>query len=669
MIPSPAEQVRRALIHVTFIVSLMWTTLSHEATAQLLPGGSCSTTCGCTENFTYSRDGEEKLPLDGQPTKDDGTEFQVVEVGAPNPNAKESRSIAVVEQWSKTPDEILQIELGKLDDPRKRLYEFLTEGKGSGDTIDERSLLSLGSLISGPHFGPGRMIPDPRVPNGMSYYTPTFYALRLGSKNCFFETGFERHQMPGTWTERPTWDPPNYPYIRRSILRACVPQTWLRGNIPNQIKSYFSDGDYSAAIGLMDFVVGATPFLGTADLIVNQGVLTQVFKGDLESIGNVCGSLSGDIFIAAKALKAVSGAANAVKILQVATYSTGAGSVVFTGGYLWSKASDGGLQPFDYGRAALLGLEVVGLITDRDAKAIIKGYTSRRFFARKKPDVAPLTCGPHCVQANKDATPINLKEDPLPVTSAVSRCTAMACKAPPPAQALDGLTLKDVDELLKEGVLPDELVRMENFEYIASRTKPNKQGKLVATSYLDDGWLNPAKADGTATPFNHIENPTHYGPLTPWLSFSDTRVFPNGVKKFGDTQVFFRVKDFLNDLKKTLNCQNVAILTNKQLSAYFLDMINNALKDVKDRDKVREFLNRLNQIKERIIELQKRSEDAAVTPEEYKELMQRLEDMGIPSNATRKKVERFYTGYLHQGSNAEILFFGPVPESYLRIVR
>lgn len=660
MICSPATRLRHALLHVAIIVSLMWTVIGHEATAQLIPGGSCSTTCGCTENYTYSRDGEEKLPLDGKPTKDDGTEFQVVEVGAPNPNAKASGSIAVVEQWSKTPDEILQIEVSKLDEPRKRLYEFLTEGKGTGDTIDERSLLSLGSLVSGPYSGPGRLIPDPRVPTGQSYYTPKLYALRLGSKNCFFETGFERHLMPGTWTERPYSDPPNYPYIRRSILRACIPRTWLRGNVSDQITSYFSDGDYSAAIGIMDFVVGATPFLGTADLIVNQGVLTQVFKGDLESIGNVCGSLSGDIFIAAKAIKAVSGAAKAAKILQVATYSTGAGSVVFTGGYLWSKASEGGLQPFDYGRAALLGIEVVGLITDREAKAIIKGYTSRRYFTRKKPDVAPLTCGPHCVQANKDATPINLKDDLLPVTSAVSRCTSMACKAAPPPQILDGLTVKQIDELIAE--LPPEIVRREWFEFIASRTKPNKDGILVPTSYLDDGWLNPANAGGMATPLNHIENPTHYGPITPWLSFSDTRVIPDGVERFGETKLFFRVRDFLNDLKKTANCRNVAILTNQQLASYFSERIKATLMRLKvppTADQIKALMDKLDQLKSAY----------PLEGRHWKEITAMLKAVGCKSNSQVDEAMTWIKGYMHQGANAEILFYGPVPESYLRIVR
>ena len=652
-------RLRGALIHALFLVSLLCATVAHDASAQLSPGGSCSTTCACTENYMYSRDGDEKLPLDDQPTKEDGTDFKVVEVGAPSVNAKASGSIAVVEQWSSTPDEILQIEVGKLDEPRKRLFEFLTQGKGVGDTINEQSLLSLRGLIRGPYQGKGRFIPDTTVEGGMVYYTPKLYALKLGSKSCFFETGFERSQMPGTWTERPTSNPGGNPYIRRSILRACVPQSWMGGDVPAQIKSYFFQEDYSTAIGIMDFVVGATPFLGTADLIVNQGVLTQVLKGDLESIGNVCGSLSGDIFIAAKALKAVSGATKAVKILQVATYSTGTGSVVFTGGYLWSKASDGGLQPFDYGRAALLGIQVVGLITDRDAQAIIKGYTSRRYFTRKKPDVAPLTCGPHCVQANKDATPINLKDDLLPVTSSVSRCTVMACKAPPPPLILDGLTLKQIDELIEE--LPPELVRRETFRYIASSTKELDSGKVVPTSYLADGWLNPADAGGIATPFNHIQNPANYGPKTPWLSFSDTRVFPDGVKRFGDTAVFFRVRDFLNDLKKTGNCGNVAILTSKQLTDHFLGKIKAALTKLKPPPtsvQINQLIAKLDQLKRKY----------PLEGPDYEEVKKMLASWGA-SKIQIDNIIRVGQAYTHQGANAELLFYGSVPESYLRIVR
>lgn len=641
----------RVIILVACIISL---SRQHEVLAQAPPGSTCSNTCACTEKYTYSHDGEEQLPTDGQPKTEEGKEFQIEETSSPSPNASTSASVAVVEQWSMTPDEILQLELGKLSHPQKRLYEFLTDGKGVGDTIDQVSLLALTNLVSGPYSLSLRFIPYPNEV-GQVGYIPTIYALKLGAKTCFFETGFERSGKPGTWTEiKPPEEPRNYPYIKRAILRACIPASWMSGDIRAQVRAYFFNGDHSTAIGIMDFVVGATPFLGTADLVFNQGVLTQVFKGDLEAMSNICGSVSGDLFIAAKALKAIRGAAGVAKIVQVGAYSTGAGSVVFTGGYLWSKASDQGLQPFDYGRAALLGLQVVGLITDRDSQTILKSFVTRRYFTRKKPDVAPLTCGPRCVQANKDATPINLKVDLLPVTSAVSRCTNLACKTAPSPSVLDGLTLRNIDTLLRE--LPPEIVRRVEWKFI-HLTAREVNGKEVPKSHLLDGWLNPGDLAGKATPFQHIENPSAYASKTPWLSFSDTRVFPNGVKRFGETTVFFRVHDFLNDLKKTPNCGNIAILTNKQLASFFRKKVEDALTG-KDANKVQNFIKKLDQLKSKY----------PLEDTDYKALQLMLTDMGFTKTKAQKAM-KIFTAYMHQGANAEILFFGSVPASYLRIIR
>ena len=159
------------------------------------------------------------------------------------------------------------------------------------------------------------------------------------------------------------------------------------------------------------------------------------------------------------------------------------------------------------------------------------------------------------------------------------------------------------------------------------------------------------------TPFNHVENPTVYGPKTPWLSFSDPDRFPNGVDRFGDTTVFFRVRDFLTDLKKTGNCGNVAILSNRQLAAYFLDKVKANLEG-KDPAKISQLIAKLDQLKGQY----------PLSGSQLAGLQAMLVEMGFSNTKARDRM-RVLKAYMHQGANAEMLFYGPVPESYLRIER
>jgi len=679
------NRLRDVLAIAISLAGLLSVTFADGASAQKLTGdGICPTACGCIEKYTYDRDNEEKLPIDGDSGKELGSEFAISRnYSFKKPDPYTPTNFAVVEEWSKDLPEILEQEKKKLNGPKAVLYDFLWEKK---QTINLFALKGLGGMVEGPFNGPrraGEVSLDPTGTVSQKWYIPKLYVLKLGrggtKQHCFLEEGFERYQRPNTWTTDYIQLPPNEPnqYIPSAKLLRCVPAKYLVEDIREQIEYLFFDNDFSAEIYALDFVVGITPILGTADLLY-QGYLKKTLDGDLEAGATMCGSLASDLFIVGKALKGINAAAKTAKIIQVASYSAGAGSIIFTGGALWHKSYETELTAWDYGRQALLGLEVLALVTDQDLKTILKPYINRSIWTRKRPPSSVLACGPVCEQPNPVARSIDFAEFSTHDARVAASCTKGLPSAASevvlpevPEGLLDGIDRNKISpkallELYKKDPpgLPRFLVRRDESRWLYANTKGE-----MRTTFLDtDGFFHAAmEKDSTATIFDHIRNPKYYATRSGWISLSDTTVWPEGNPAWGDTQLRVDVERLLQDMDKgVVDIKNLVIIPRDVLTKHLHEQFIKSLKG----EQSPELDAYLKELLEGMVPILKEGEWTAdfMGKEKWERLWELLSKMGFSNRYIEDHIMDRLKAYLLQVQNGEALWWGKIPESYMELI-
>jgi hypothetical protein len=358
--------------------------------------GTCGNPCDCVESTMNNKgDNDEKFPVDDNPKGDDGSDYQLVSASLPvllDPG--QAKATIVVEKYLKTPDEMFYDLFASLSTEAKILFRFIESQRSFGpwhhlprsqNKTFWRNLIDQG-LAEGP-FPSGKV-------NGASYT-----AVVLGTRRCFFgslllgELLFSGEPAP---------------------LAFCVPKSWQDNNPQKQLQTYLDNGSaLQIAVGVLDAVVGMTPILGTADLIFNQKILSDVFEGRMDQIANLCGSVAGDFAVVGKVLSKIKSSVRTAKIVQVASFSSGCGSVVFNGGYLWNKAKEEGWDSGDYGKAAFTSIELISLILEKPMRELLKDSVHTEIYERPKPAAHCLACDAACPAGSKANAPISIEPESL----------------------------------------------------------------------------------------------------------------------------------------------------------------------------------------------------------------------------------------------------------------
>jgi hypothetical protein len=370
--------------------------------------------CDCTTYVKINQgDREERCPSDADPSKDTGSDYEVREISDPGfPDPDDSAVTMIAEIWDRDPNQILaELLRSQLNDAQRALYEMILT-KSQFFPSRHWCGFPANGPASGPYFNPGN-------PHGW------FWALDLGSKTCFFQDGWYKRRSSGTWTSEiipyPLGCNSDQPPDKwHSKVVFCVPRSWLNGDKRRQLAEH---NDEDSSTFLLDYVVGFAPFLSTADLIFNQGVLRQAFvNGDCSAAASLLGSAAGDLAVFGKMLAKISALSKTATMIQGASYVSGGGSVIFTGGYLAHKGATSQWDGTDYGQAAFMGLEIVGLILDKPAQQLVKGFVHRRFFKAKAPAAKPLACGPKCSEPSQLPPDLDVVEDSIPTIKAATQC-------------------------------------------------------------------------------------------------------------------------------------------------------------------------------------------------------------------------------------------------------
>lgn len=161
-----------------------------------------------------------------------------------------------------------------------------------------------------------------------------------------------------------------------------VPMTWMNGDIERQFLEHFNNpnNQQGSAIGAIDFAVALTPFLGTADLIVNQGD----FKG-------ACLSATGDLLWGLKLISSAVKVGKAAKVTVLVTSCTADLYVVGTAGV---KLYNNELTAFEAGDAtlSLIGLILAGRDLKIEVSDIIANHKTKKIITETKPDASCQVC-------------------------------------------------------------------------------------------------------------------------------------------------------------------------------------------------------------------------------------------------------------------------------------
>ena len=362
--------------------------------------------CCCLEQHIRNYDGGnvpnwflDADPLDGAREPRDyeikeltGSDLENAEI---DPN--ESALTGVVDAWDMTPQEIFEAEYAKLKLGEQWLVDRVIEGNGQApsripqeaikgsttlpvfkDLTTTRKLSSVDVFLYNPN-------PPEWFPDGPPPVMTAWYELKLGQKRCYYRCAKNRDlgaiASPGDWLCKENLQ-----------LFMCIPLAWEPALFPaerlQEILYLKSDPNAAIDVGLfvLDFAVGMTPFLGTADQVAQDW--DKLKELDPAAVGMCLGGAAGDVVIVGKLSQLIKGANAASKFgkaVTVTSYAAGAGSVAAGATSLYLQNRDDWKEGSTWGRAAFFGIQAIGLITDRDAHRIIAPHIKRIALKAKMP--------------------------------------------------------------------------------------------------------------------------------------------------------------------------------------------------------------------------------------------------------------------------------------------
>lgn len=172
----------------------------------------------------------------------------------------------------------------------------------------------------------------------------------------------------------------------------CIPLAWEPALSPaerlQEILYLKSDPNAAIDVGLfvLDFAVGMTPFLGTADQVAQDW--DKLKELDPAAVAMCLGSAAGDAAVVGKLSQLIKGANAASKFGKAVTatsFAAGAGSVAAGATSLYLQNRDDWKEGSTWGRAAFFGIQAISLITDKDAHKIIAPHIERIALKAKMP--------------------------------------------------------------------------------------------------------------------------------------------------------------------------------------------------------------------------------------------------------------------------------------------
>lgn len=401
--------------------------------------------CCCLEQHIRNYDGgnvpkwfPDADPLDGAREPRDyeikeltGSDLENAEI---DPN--ESALTGVVDAWDMTPQEIFEAEYAKLKPGEQWLVDRVIEGNGRApsripkeaikgsttlpvfkDLTTTRKLSLVDVFLYNPN-------PPQFIPDGPAPVMTAWYELRHGQKSCYYRCAKNRDlgaiASPGDWLCRENLQ-----------LFMCIEPLYYRPDLSpaerlHEILYLKSNPNAAIDVGLfvLDFAVGMTPFLGTADQVAQDW--DKLKELDPAAVGMCLGSAAGDAAVVGKLSQLIKGANAASKFgkaVTVTSYAAGAGSVAAGATSLYLQNRNDWKEGSTWGRAAFFGIQAIGLITDRDAHRIIAPHIKRIALKAKMPQ-AWAACKSGCGWL-KDKVKLFVKDEYGGITVANPRLPAL----------------------------------------------------------------------------------------------------------------------------------------------------------------------------------------------------------------------------------------------------
>lgn len=362
--------------------------------------------CCCLEQHIRNYDGDnapnwfpDADPLDGAREPRDyeikeltGSDLENAEI---DPN--ESALTGVVDAWDMTPQEIFEAEYAKLKPGEQWLVDRVIEGNGRApsripkEAIKGSTTLPVFKDLTTTHklslvdvflYNPN---PPQSIPDGPAPVMTAWYELRLGQQSCYYRCAKNRElgaiASPGEWLCKENLQ-----------LFMCINPHYLHKLSPaerlQEILSTKSNPNAAIDAGLfvLDFAVGMTPFLGTFDQVAQDW--DELKALDPAAVGICLAGFAGDVAIVGKLSQLIKGANAASKFgkaVTVTSFAAGAGSVAAGATGLYLQNREDWKEGSTWGRAAFIGIQAIGLITDRDAHRIIAPHIKRIALKAKMP--------------------------------------------------------------------------------------------------------------------------------------------------------------------------------------------------------------------------------------------------------------------------------------------
>lgn len=354
--------------------------------------------CCCLEQHIRNYDGGnvpnwflDADPLDGAREPRDyeikeltGSDLENAEI---DPN--ESELTGVVDAWDMTPQEIFEAEYAKL----KTLGE---------QWLVDRIIDSNGPPAAIPKVGYGYRnntdypIYSDLKERGLLQYVDTdyyqfqeyggpsivWYGLKLRNSMCFYSCSYaysSTEQSDG-------WMCQSSPRLWKCISNKWMTTLTTPSERLREARSAHGNEAIEMGVFVLDFAVGMTPFLGTADQVAQDW--DKLKELDPAAVGMCLGGAAGDVVIVGKLSQLIKGANAASKFgkaVTVTSYAAGAGSVAAGATSLYLQNRGDWKEGSTWGRAAFFGIQAIGLITDRDAHRIIAPHIKRIALKAKMP--------------------------------------------------------------------------------------------------------------------------------------------------------------------------------------------------------------------------------------------------------------------------------------------
>lgn len=613
----------------------------------------------------------------------------------------DNQTVAVVDELTKTPQELEAEFFSKLTYCETRLYHFIA---GTKDFIPAKCQEETIKRFEQGSYQPTALWGMYTVRTS-SYPYRTFTVLELRQRT----KGPYRHVLQADRNSRAR--------IIGWKRHHQFPYTYMNGDVQAQIDN-LPETPFPTEV--LDFAVGITPFLGTADLF-SRG---EILEGSLSLAGDLLWGLR----ILDKVSKVAVGATKLDKVSRVTVISAGVAAdttMVTRYGY---KLFNEGLTGFEAGDASLsilnLILEAKGYrIKDRISSAMRRTVFRRPKVKkpaecdRVKPEEAPVCDnrfpdnddpiwneieGKEPGPGELEADQLEAIDEALELIENRNKLRIVPYRRANLQYPLDHggkrkYTLNELNRLIPslrsdysladtvDALAPEQLKELTPTTLVRRDDKLNLTKADRPKAHLDEydchSYLMPARIEGVEVrpyagnnktylhyvdPLRHLIQKGQRGNVrwpqhSPFISMSDPTHLPNGIVGFGDKTIEFDLHRYLDDLASGATKHKLDILTGDQLDRYILEVKikpffvdNNIPQSVQSQALAEAY---------RLGQLQRAQGGGALKSHEFKKLKQLFQ----PYLDNKNSALTTFLPLVHRIGNDEIMVLGAVPGRYVTI--